>query len=141
MKKITILLSALLLTVTTLFAQEDHKHGAPHGGEVKTAGAYFHLEAVVKGDNLTVYLLDGNEKTLSIAGATAMAIIQTVDGKISRTPLKANGKENFVYKLSPAIKYNKAIVTIKTGGKTASASFDLNRKAGSAKHETPAHKH
>ena len=88
-----------------------------------------------------VYLLNANEKPMSISGATAQAMIQTTDGKIIKTPLKVNGKVNFVYKLNPALKYNKAILTIKTGGKTASASFDLNKKSGSDKHETPAHKH
>ena len=140
MKKVTILLSALMIATTTLFAQ-DHKHGSPHGGDVKTAGADFHIETVIKGGMMMVYLLNANEKPMSISGATAMAMIQTADGKIIKTPLKVNGKVNFVYKLNPALKYNKAILTIKTGGKTASASFDLNKKTVSAKHETPAHKH
>lgn len=140
MKKVTYLLTALLLAATTLFAQEDHKHGSPHGGEVKTAGTGFHMEAVIRGGNLSVYLLDGNERPMSIAGASSTAMIQTADGKIIRIILKAEGKENFVYKLSPAIKYNKVIVTIKTGGKTASAAFDLNKKADS-KHEATEHKH
>lgn len=140
MKKITILLSGLLLAATTLFAQ-DHKHGSPHGGEVKTAGAEFHIETVTKGGMMMVYLLDANEKPMAIAGATAQATIQTADGKISRVTLKAQGKKGFMYTLNKTTKYNKAIVTIKTGGKTASASFDLSKMAESKSHEEAGHKH
>lgn len=140
MKKITILLSALLLTATTLFSQ-DHKHGSPHGGEVKTAGTEFHIETVIKSGMMMVYLLDANEKPMAIAGATAQATIQTADGKISKVTLKAHGKEGFMYTLNKTIKYNKAIVTIKTGGKTASASFDLAQKAESKGQEETGHKH
>ncbi|HXI01460.1 MAG TPA: hypothetical protein VNI52_14420 [Sphingobacteriaceae bacterium] len=140
MKKATYLLSALLFAATTLFAQ-DHKHGSPHGGEVKTAGTAFHIEALVKKGVLIVYLLDANEKTMSIAGATATALIQTANGKVSTSALKANGKANFIYHLSPAIKYNKAIITLKKGGKTASASFDLNKKTPGKASETAGHHH
>lgn len=137
MKKVTFLLSALLLVATSLFAQ-DHKHGSPHGGEVKTAGTGFHMEAVIKNGMVMVYLLDGSEKTMSIAGATATATIQTVDGKISKETLKTMGKDSFMFMLDKTKKYNKAIVTIKTNGKTASASFDLNKKA--VDHHAAGHK-
>ena len=140
MRKVNYLLSALLFAATTLFAQ-DHKHGSPHGGEVKTAGADFHMEAVVKNGMMIVYLLDAKEKPMSTTGATAHATIQTVDGKIIKSAFKANGKDSFVYKLSPSIKYNKAIVTIKTGKKAASASFDLNKKAAIKSHEAAGHQH
>lgn len=139
MKKVTFLLSALLIAATTLFAQ-DHKHGAPHGGEVKTAGPGFHMEVVVKGGMMMVYLLDANEKSMSIAGATASATIQTADGKINTFILQSHGKEAFMYNLNKTTKYNKAIVTIKTGGKAATASFDLSKKAESHSQEAAGHK-
>lgn len=135
MKKVTFLLGAMLLAATTLFAQADHKHGSPHGGVVKTAGTGFHIETVIKGQMVMIYLLDGTEKSMSIAGATATATIQTTDGKISTAILKKMGKDAFMYTLNKATKYNKAIVTIKTGGKTASASFDLNKKIGIEEHK------
>ncbi len=138
MKKVTLIFSVLFIAASTLFAQEGHKHGSPHGGEVKTAGG-FHMEAVIKGSILTIYLLDGNEKPMTISGATASALIQTADGKTSTVILRANGKESFAFKLNPSKKYNKAIVTIKTGGKTASASFDLKSKAKG--HEEAGHNH
>jgi len=53
MKKITILMTVLLIATFTTFAQHsggDHKHGSPHGGTVKSAGG-FHIEVSVKDIN------------------------------------------------------------------------------------------
>ena len=137
MKKITFLIASIIISVS-LNAQ-DHKHGSPHGGIVKTAGTEFHIETVLKGEMMMVYLLDANEKTKTIVGATATALIQTVDGKTNTIKLKANGKESFMLNLNKAVKYNKAIITIKTGGKSATASFDLGSKTA-VKHADD-HKH
>ena len=139
MKKITFLIAAIFFTAFTTLIAQDHKHGSPHGGIVKTAGAEFHIETVLKGEVMMVYLLDANEKTKTIVGATATALIQTADGKTSTVKLKANGKESFMLNLNKAVKYNKVIITIKTGGKSATASFDLATKAA-VKH-ADGHKH
>lgn len=50
-------------------------------------------------------------------------------GQTSTITLIPNGNEGFMYTLDKSKKYNKAIVTFTTGGKTASASFDLVAKA------------
>lgn len=139
MKKITFLIAAIVFTAFTTLIAQDHKHGSPHGGIVKTAGAEFHIETVTKGEVMMVYLLDANEKTKTNVGATATALIQTADGKTNTVTLKANGKESFMLNLNKGVKYNKAIITIKTGGKSASASFDLATKAA-VKH-AEGHKH
>ena len=139
MKKITFLIAAMVFTAFTTLIAQDHKHGSPHGGIVKTAGTEFHIETVLKGQLMMVYLLDANEKTKTIVGATATALIQTADGKTSTVKLKANGKENFMINLNKGVKYNKVIITIKTGGKSATASFDLASKTA-VKH-ADGHKH
>lgn len=118
----------LMLTATfTTFAQHsgaDHKHGSPHGGTVKSAGA-FHIEVSVKDGMVMAYLLDANEKAMKNKAVTGTAVIQMADGKTSTITLTPSGNEGFMYTLDKAKKYNKAIVTFTTGGKTASASFDL----------------
>jgi len=139
MKKITFLIAAIFFTAFTTLIAQDHKHGSPHGGIVKTAGAEFHIETVLKGEVMMVYLLDANEKTKTIVGATATALVQTTDGKTNTVKLKANGKESFMLNLNKAVKYNKVIITIKTGGKSATASFDLAKKTA-VKH-ADGHKH
>jgi hypothetical protein len=139
MKKITLLTAAIIFSAFSLLIAQDHKHGSPHGGIVKTAGAEFHIETVTKGEVMMVYLLDANEKPKTNVGATATALIQTADGETSTVTLKANGKESFMLNLNKGTKYNKAIITIKTGGKSAAASFDLATKAA-VKH-AEGHKH
>lgn len=130
MKKIAILLIIMLTVTFSTFAQHsggDHKHGSPHGGTVKSAGD-FHIEVSVKDGMVMAYLLDANEKAMKNKAVTGTAVIQMADGKTSTITLTPSGNEGFVYTLDKVKKYNKAIVTFKTGGKTASASFDLVAK-------------
>ena len=131
MKKITILMAVMLIASFTTFAQHsggDHKHGSPHGGTVKSAGD-FHIEVSVKDGMVMAYLLDGKEKAMKNTGVTGTALIQMADGQTSTITLIPSGNEGFMYTLDKSKKYNKAIVTFTTGGKTASASFDLVAKA------------
>jgi hypothetical protein len=142
MKKVTFLLAIMLTAFATTFAQQgggDHKHGSPHGGTVKSSGTDFHIELTVKDGMMMAYLLDADEKAMKNEGAKATAVIQTADGQTSSIALIPNGKEGFMYMLDKAKKYNKAIISIHTGGKTASASFDLIVKA--AKQAEDGHKH
>ena len=101
MKKITILMTVMLIATFTTFAQQsggDHKHGSPHGGTVKTAGD-FHIEVTVKDGMLMAYLLDANEKAMKNTGVKGTALIQTADGQTSTNPLIPSGTEGFMYTL------------------------------------------
>lgn len=140
MKKITIAMSILLATASTSFAQ-DHAHGAPHGGTVKTAGDY-HMEAVVKDNVLTVYLLDGAEKEIAVKGITLSATLMGADGKTTVVQM-IPGTNSFTYTADKGKKYKKAILSAKINGKTASATFDLAAKAATKEHSHGAdgHKH
>ena len=131
MKRIAILMVGMLTISFATFAQHGsgaHKHGSPHGGTVKSAGD-FHIELGMKDGMVMAYLLDAKEKTLKNENVKAAAVIQTADGKTLSITLIPSGNEGFMYTLDKAKKYNKAIVTFTTGGKTASASFDLTTKA------------
>lgn len=127
------LLLSLLLTLTGLaptLAQHsgaDHKHTAPHGGTVKTAGNY-HLELVQKGGTMTVYLLNAGEKTMPVTGATATAMLQTTTGQVSTLKLTPAGNQQLVATLDNTKTFRKAVVNVAFGGKSASASFDLTPK-------------
>lgn len=135
MKKLALVFSLIFVAMSSVFAQEhhgDHKHGSPHGGVVKSAGDY-HLELLVKEGKMTVYLLDGKEKSLSVANAKGNAILQTVDGKASNAVL-INDKTAFSYNVDKSVKLNKAIISVVINGKTASASFDIKESAGHHDH-------
>lgn len=145
MKKASILVAIILFASSGLFAQKTHKHGSPHGGEVKTAGAGFHLEVTVKKGMMMIYLLDGNQKSLSITGATASANIETADGKVNTFILQPHNKEAFMFNLDKGTKYNSAVVTLKIDGKVATTSFDLSKKnavpSPTQDHNSSGHQH
>ena len=125
MKKIIMLFAIILISKSLVYAQkENHKHGSPHGGIVKTAGDY-HLEIKTHGGMLMVYLLDGTEKSLAIGNATANATLQTEDGQLVNLSLPSNKKDGFMAMIDKNKKFHKAIITVLFKGKTATATFDL----------------
>lgn len=129
MKTIPLFIALLFLSLAPVLAQHqhgagDHKHGSPHGGMVKSAGNY-HLELLQKAGGLTVYLLDANEKPMSVAGATATALLQTADGKVTTLKLAPTGPQAFSAMPDQTKAFRKAIVNVSVKGQSASASFDL----------------
>lgn len=134
MKKMYFTMMLAVLATFSSYAQ-DHKHGSPHGGTVKSSGTEFHIEAGVKDGMLMVYLLDAKEKSMKNDGVKATALIQTADGQTSTITLIPTGKEGFMYTLDKSKKYNKAIVTLVSGSKTASATFDLAAKPAEDGHK------
>ncbi|WP_460910985.1 hypothetical protein [Spirosoma areae] len=129
MKNNLAFLALFLLSLTPALAQHqhgsaDHKHASSHGGIVKSAGNY-HLELVQKNGMLTVYLLDANQKTLPTTGASATALLQTPDGRVTTAKLTSSGKEQFTATLDKTKPFHKAVINVTIGGQSASASFDL----------------
>lgn len=146
MKKASVIITIILLASSALFAQKKHKHGSPHGGEVKTAGSDYHLEVTLKKGMMMVYLLDDNQKSLSIAGATASASIETADGKANTFILQSHNKEAFMLNLDKGTKYHSAVITVKIDGKVATAPFDLSKKTvnpglATQDHNSSGHQH
>lgn len=133
---------ALGLFMNTAFAQ-DHKHGSPHKGEVKSSGDY-HVEMVKTmdmsggkmADVFTFYLLDKGEKTLPAKGKTGSVTAQSEDGKTEKFELKVTGEDQFVFNATGK-EYVNLIVIIKDGSKTATAKFSVKDKE---KHDD-GHKH
>ena len=100
MKKMYFTVLLAVLAVFNVNAQ-DHKHGSPHGGTVKSAGD-FHIEVSVKEGMVMAYLLDGNEKAMANNGVTGTALLQTADGKTSTITFK---KKIYVCKCNTDIYY------------------------------------
>lgn len=137
------MVAALGLFMNTAFAQEGHSHGSPHKGEVKSSGDY-HVEMVKSmdmgggkmADVFTFYLLDKGEKTLPAKGKTGSVTAQGEDGKTAKFDLQVTGEDKFVFNAAGK-EYVNLIVTIKDGGNTATAKFNVKDKE---KHED-GHKH
>lgn len=86
------LITCLLATVVNIaYAHSDEYLDtvkAPHGGQMRMSGAY-HLELVLKDNEITVYLSDHSGNDVSAAGATGTAIVHS-------------GKDRVTVKLSPS---------------------------------------
>lgn len=76
-------LAALALVPSLAQAHEPRK--GPHGGILVDAGAY-HVEIVMKGVTVEVYVSDGADRPVPAAGFKATAIL-AIDGKPQRIVL------------------------------------------------------
>ncbi len=124
MKTIALLVALIGSPVFAQHGGADHKHTSPHGGIVKSSGNY-HLELMQQAGTMTVYLLDKNEKTMPVSGATATALLQTQDGQVTTVTLKPGSNQQLSTTPDKTKSFRKAVVTVAFGDKSASASFDL----------------
>jgi hypothetical protein len=81
-------LKLMLLTTALLAAFPAFAHEAkgPNGGRVVDAGNY-HIELVVGGSDVALFVTDGGEKPVASAGFKAVAILNA-DGKVQRIALE-----------------------------------------------------
>lgn len=102
---------------------------SPHGGQVRMSGAY-HLELVLKDNEVTVYLSDHGGADVSSADASGVAIVHSGKDKVTvkLTPSGANelrGHGSFI--LDPKMT---VMVKLKLHGKDhAEAKFEPLKKA------------
>ncbi|MDY7229846.1 hypothetical protein [Hyalangium rubrum] len=141
MKKTLIRLFTLtvLACVGSAGAQEDHAHGSPHGGQVKTAGKG-HVEALLEADKLVVYVLDEKERTVA-PPKEAKAVLLVGKGKqelqlsARGNALEASLPDDVRKQLTAAQGKATAIVTVSVGGTTQSARFTFTGAQAPAKHD------
>ncbi len=130
-------LQAILLAAGLALAGGAHAHSdeyfdsirTPHGGQMRMAGP-FHLEMVVKGGAITVYVADHGNDAIATDGAKAVARVSS--GKdVVEVPLAPAGAN--VMKGSGAFKATRGTrveLSIEVPGKgSADASFQPVRKA------------
>ena len=103
-------------------AGETHAHASPHGGVVRTAGAY-HIELVQQAGAVHVYLLDGNEATVAAKGTTGTVMLLTAAGKTSTAALTPSG-DHLMAPVPAGTTLRTAIVSLKASGKSLSARFE-----------------
>ena len=117
----TLVTIAALLAATPGLAHDAKGH---NGGRVVDAGNY-HVELVAKGDMIEVYLIDHNNKPISLAGYKGVAIL-SVDGKVQRIVLEAAEGSRLAGKVAGALPAQpKGVVQITPpAGKTVQAKFN-----------------
>ncbi len=96
---LAIVVGALMAIPVMVHAQQkhDHKHGhkagedehGPNGGQLVEAGKY-HLELVVKGQDLSLYVYDQANKKIAASGAKATATIVGQNVKLELVPAGEN---------------------------------------------------
>ncbi len=115
------LMLALALATAPVFA-----HGEPpaaaHGGLVQEAGEMY-LELVVRGSDVTVYVLDQERKPVPASQISGTATV-LAGGKSHKVELSA-AEANSVQGKLPVAATGKVVATValKVGGKPASARF------------------
>jgi len=120
-------LAAIALGLAVTFVPvSGFAHGEPppasHGGLMQEAGEMY-LELVVKGADVTVYILDETRKPVPGTQATGIATV-LVDGKSHKVDLKA-AEGNSLHGILPVEATGRVVATValKVGGRTASARF------------------
>ena len=83
------LMMAALVAALPMSAALAHEAKGPNGGTMKDAGPY-HMELVVKGADLSVFVTDAKDQPVNVAGATGNAIV-LADKKQHSVPLHAAG--------------------------------------------------
>lgn len=116
------------------------KMEAPHGGQVRMAGA-LHLELVLKPGEVVVYVTDHGQQAISTEGARGTATVHTGDAstRVKLAPTGENAlKGSGDFGLGSGMKVTVAVTL--PGQETATASFDpLKEPATGTRHDQ--HKH
>ncbi|MBZ0254226.1 MAG: hypothetical protein K8I02_12875 [Candidatus Methylomirabilis sp.] len=102
--------------------ETHHAHKAAHGGVVNTVGDR-HVELVVEERAIAIYLLDGEEKPLPIAGRKASAVLLAADEGKQTLDLKPTNDHFRAATAFDAERGFVAVVTIEGGGETITTRF------------------
>jgi hypothetical protein len=120
-------LPTLALAALAAFAAPSHGHSpgvGANGGRQVDAGA-FHVEMVVEGPNLTIFVRDHADRPVVTDGFRGAAII-TLDGRAQRIPLAPAGENRLTGSApAPLPERPKGVVQVITGaGASMQGRFD-----------------
>jgi len=137
MKPYALLIAAGLLATATAWAQVKHEHADPKRGGVAEESGPHHLELVVKGKSVTLYVDDHAGKALDVSKMKARASIFSGKdkGAVELAPDGAGtlrGEAAFMVAASAKV----VVSIIPAGGKAEQVRFQLG-----AKPEHKGHKH
>lgn len=120
-KLATIVSAVFLLTTTPSLAHDAKGH---NGGRIADAGNY-HVELVAKGEQVEVYLIDHNNKQMTLSGYKGVAILGA-GGKSQRIVLESADGARLAGKAEAALPAQpKGVVQITPpNGKTVQAKFN-----------------
>lgn len=115
------LMMALAIAPVPVFAHGERPQPA-HGGDMQDAQGFW-VELVVKGSDVTVYVMSEDHKSIPSQQISGTATV-LVDGKSYKVDLSPGDANSVKGKLPvPAAGKLVATVALKVGGKTVSARF------------------
>lgn len=121
------LVAALLMLALAVAPVPGFAHGerpqAAHGGDVQDAQGFW-VELVVKGTDVTVYVLSEDQKPVPAQQVSGSATV-LIDGKIYKVELSPGEEANSVKGKLPVPATGRLVATLalKIAGKPASARF------------------
>lgn len=122
-------LAGLIGATPTLALSQAHSHTAPNGGQIQNIGAY-EGELVVKGSEVTLYVVDEKEKKVDTAPLSATATVLAKGKEQKVVEMKPAGDNKLVGKIDfPVEGKFRATVTLRgAAGEAGRARFNLDAK-------------
>lgn len=108
---------------------QGHSHASPNGGQIQKIGSY-EGELVLKGSDVTLYVVDGDEKKVDAAPLSATATV-LAKGNVQKTvELKPAGDNRLTGKVDFPIEGKfRATVALRTpSGEAGKARYSLDAK-------------
>lgn len=110
----TTLAAVALLSTSAIAHAQGHSHAAANGGQIKDIGPY-EAELVVKGSDLMLYIVDGQEKKVDTAKFSASAVVLAKGNEQKTVELTPSGDNRLSGKMNFTVDGKvRATVTLKS---------------------------
>ena len=119
-----------LFSLGPAFAQHAHSHAAPNGGQIQQIGKEVEGELLVKGSEVTLFLVDQHEKKIEAAPYAATAIVLAKGNQQKTIELKPAGENKLAAKIDFPVegKFRASLTLRKGAAEVGKARFNLDPK-------------
>lgn len=109
--------------------QSGHSHAAPNGGQIQKIGAY-EAELVVKGSDVTLYIVDEKEQKVDASKLSATAVVLAKGNEQKMVELRPIGDNKLAGKADFQVDGKfRATVTLKTAtGEAGKGRYSLDAR-------------
>ena len=123
------LLVLILCSAPGLVLAQAHSHAAPNGGQIQKIGTY-EGELVVKGSDVTLYIVDEKEQKVDASRLSATAVVLAKGNEQKTVELKPSGDNKLTGKVDfPVEGKFRATVTLKTAsGEAGKGRYSLDAR-------------
>ena len=121
---------ALIASAVGTPALAQHNHAAPNGGQIQQIGKEVEGELLVKASEVTLFLVDENEKKLDASTYAATATVLAKGNQQKMVELKPAGENRLAAKIDfPVEGKFRASLTLKKGtAEVGRARYNLDTK-------------